>query len=218
MPLSLPRKSLPCVAIQRVDHLAVRTGGEVIRAGRAQFAVVVDLAVHRQRQCTVTRTQRLRAAGRIDDGQALVHQDHPGVHEHPAPVRPAMALALRQLQRQPAQRDQVVARLQVEHSKDRTHLISPLRASLVARVEKQASVPALFTTARYFRPCAQNDEGPLWAGLRRAFNENLLLRAGPPTVGVIVRAIIVVAGQHDAQRRKRDWGQKVGCDGMHVPT
>src|SRR5690242_1572755 len=109
------------LAIQRVDHLAVRSGGEFVAAGRTQFAVVVDLAVHRQRQRAVARTQRLRAAGRVDDGQPLVHQDHPGVDEHPAPVRPAMTLALRQFQRLPAERGQVVARLQVEYSEYRAH-------------------------------------------------------------------------------------------------
>ena len=66
---------------------------------------------------------------------------------------------------------------------------------------------ALFRKARLFPTCAQNDEGPLLAGLRRVFNKDLLLRAGPPTVGVIVRAIIVVAGQHKAPRGKR--GERV---------
>ncbi|MET4567836.1 hypothetical protein [Rhodanobacter soli] len=64
----------------------------------------------------------------------------------------------------------------------------------------------------------RNDEGPHWAGLRRVFNENLLLRAGPPTVGVIVRAIIVVAGQHEALRGKRSGFREAGDNGMHGRT
>ena len=109
------------VAVQRIDHLAVRAGGEVVGARGAQLAVVVDLAVHRQRQRAVARAQRLRTAGRVDDGQPLVHQDRTGVDEHPAPVRPAMAQALRQLQRLPPQAGQIVTRLQIEHSENRTH-------------------------------------------------------------------------------------------------
>src|SRR5690606_15989661 len=55
-------------------------------------------------------------------GQALVHQDRPFVHVHAAPVGAAVALALRQVQRLPAQALQVIARLQAEDAEDRTHV------------------------------------------------------------------------------------------------
>ncbi|WP_426702997.1 hypothetical protein ACPPVV_08400 [Rhodanobacter sp. Col0626] len=62
-------------------------------------------------------------------------------------------------------------------------------------------------------------EGPHWAGLRRvSFRGDLLLRAGPPEVGVIIRAIIVVAGQHEALRGKRSKVAEAGGDEMHGPT
>ncbi len=77
--------------------------------------MVVDFTIHRQRQFAVARTQRLRAAGRVDDGESLMHQDHPGIDEYAAPVRSAMSLALRQFQRLAAQRSQVVAGLQIEY-------------------------------------------------------------------------------------------------------
>jgi len=109
------------LAIERVDHLAVRAGGEVVGAGRAQLAVVVDLAVHRQRERAVARQQGLRAAGRIDDGQALMDQDGAIVDVDAAPVRAAMTLTLRELQRQPAQGGKIIARGEVEDAEDRTH-------------------------------------------------------------------------------------------------
>ena len=90
-----------------------------------QLAVVVDLAVDRQHQLAVGRTQRLRAAGRIDDGQALVDEDRAVVQVHAAPVGAAMALALRQLQRAPAQGLDVVAGLQAEDAEDGTHGRTP---------------------------------------------------------------------------------------------
>jgi hypothetical protein len=46
----------------------------------------------------------------------------------------------------------------------------------------------------------------------------LKLRVGPPEVGVIVRAIIVVAGQHEAPRGKRSEVHGAGGDGMHERT
>src|SRR5690606_39432801 len=70
-------RSRRVLAVQRVDHLAVGGGPERVRLAQfvLQQGVVVDLAVHRQRQFAILRQQRLRAAGRVDDGQALVHQD-----------------------------------------------------------------------------------------------------------------------------------------------
>lgn len=91
-------------AIQRIDHLAIGAGLEGVRLQQfgLEFAMVVDLAIDRQRQLPVFGQQRLRAAGRVDDGQALVHQDGPGIDVDAAPVRPAMALPLRTFQCLPA--------------------------------------------------------------------------------------------------------------------
>ena len=110
-------------AIQRVDHLAIGAGQEFVGLLQflLQFAVVVDLAVDGQRQFAIGRTQRLRTTGRIDDGQALVHQDRALIDVHAAPVGAAMALALRKLERLPSQALQVVARLQAEDAEDGTH-------------------------------------------------------------------------------------------------
>jgi hypothetical protein len=82
--------------------------------------VVVDLAVHRQRQLAIGRQQRLRTTGRIDDGQPLMDQQRTFVEVHAAPVRP-VALALRQFQRVAAQGGKIVTGLQAEDSEDRTH-------------------------------------------------------------------------------------------------
>jgi hypothetical protein len=49
----------------------------------------------------------------------------------------------------------------------------------------------------------------------RIFRGDLKLRAGPPTVGVIVRTIIVVAGQQQNSRRKREKVEAAGNGGMH---
>src|SRR5690606_41005431 len=69
----------------------------------------------------IGRPQWLRAAGRVDDRQALVDQDRAVVVMDAAPVRAAVALALRQFQRLPAQGRDVVAGLQPEDAEDRTH-------------------------------------------------------------------------------------------------
>src|SRR6185503_462243 len=51
----------------------------------------------------------------------------------------------------------------------------------------------------------------------RIFRGNLQLRAGPPTVGVIVRAI-VVDGRHEATRGRRGGVRELGGHRGHVPT
>jgi hypothetical protein len=56
----------------------------------------------------------------------------------------------------------------------------------------------------------QKTEGPHWAGLLRVSFGNLKLRVGPPEIGVIVRAIIVVASQHKAPRGRRGGGLEAG--------
>src|SRR3546814_11373438 len=83
--------------------------------------MVVDLAVDRQYQLAVDRTNGLRAACRVDDGEAFMDQDRALVEVHAAPVGAAVALALRQFQRVAAQCGDVVARLQAEDAEDRTH-------------------------------------------------------------------------------------------------
>ncbi len=110
-------------AIQGVDHLAVRVGLELVGLAQAllQLAMVVDLAVHRQRQAAVGRSQRLRAGRHVDDGEALVHQDGPVIGIDAAPVRPAMALPHALRQGLLAQRGQVDAGRNIEDSEDRTH-------------------------------------------------------------------------------------------------
>ncbi|MCW0416460.1 hypothetical protein NB689_002214 [Xanthomonas sacchari] len=141
-------------AVQRVDHLAVRAGleGVWLHELLLQFAMVVDLAVDRQRQLPVVGKQRLRTAGRVDDGQALVDQDRAVVDIHAAPVRAAVALPLRAVQRLPPQRLQVVARLQAEDAEDRTHGKAPDRGVVVAEgrhpgTKKPASADAGFLAA-----------------------------------------------------------------------
>ena len=115
------------LAIQRVDHLAVRGGLERIRLRELalQLAMVVDLPVHRQRELPVIGQQRLRTAGRVDDRQALVNEDRAGVEVHAAPVRPAMALALGAVQRLSSQGLDVVAGLQPEDAEDGAHGVVP---------------------------------------------------------------------------------------------
>ena len=118
--------------VQRVDHFAVGLGLEGIglRQFRLELLVVVDLAVDRQRESAILRQQRLRAAGRIDDGQALMDQDGPFrrttfIDVHPAPVRAAMPLALRAIQRLASQGLDVVAGLQPEDAEDGAHGVVP---------------------------------------------------------------------------------------------
>ena len=116
------------LAVQRIDDLAVRAGLEGVGLPQSglEFAVVVDLAVDRKGQCAILRAQRLRAAGRIDDRQPLVHEDGAGIDMDAAPVGATVALALGQLERLAAQRGQVVARLQAEDAEDRTHAMTLL--------------------------------------------------------------------------------------------
>ena len=127
-------------AIQRIDHLAIGPTLERVRLRQLllKLTVVVYLAVDRQHQRAVRRPQRLRTAGRVDDGQPFVHQDRALVDVHAAPVGATVTLALRQFQCQAPQRADIVAGLQAEDSEDRTHGETPLRIGL-ADVEKQKS-------------------------------------------------------------------------------
>ncbi len=123
-----PLRRRAALAVERVDHLAVRAGLEVVGGGQRclQRLVVVDLAVHRQRQLAIGRQQRLRTTGRIDDGQPFMDQQRTFVEVHAAPVRATVALALRQFQRVAAQGGKIVTGLQAEDSEDRTHGGAPV--------------------------------------------------------------------------------------------
>jgi hypothetical protein len=119
--------------IQRQDDLAVRAGLQRIVGGKLalQRDMVVDLAVDRQYRAAVGADQRLGATGRIDDGQALVRQDHARVLVDAAPVRPAMALPPRAPQRLVAQFR--IRPGNIENAEDRTHAEPPM--------ENQPSAP-----------------------------------------------------------------------------
>src|SRR3546814_10960545 len=69
--------------VERVDHLAIGTGLEVVglRQPGLELAMVVDLAVDRQYQLAVDRTNGLRAACRVDDGEAFMDQARALVEE-----------------------------------------------------------------------------------------------------------------------------------------
>ena len=114
-------------AIQRVDHLAIGLGleGVGLREFGFEGAMVVDLAIDRQRQLAIVRQQRLRATGGIDDGKPFMHQDRAGIQIHPAPIRATMAQAARAFQRFAAQVLAFLARLQVEDSEDGAHSGDP---------------------------------------------------------------------------------------------
>ncbi len=116
------------LAIQRVDHLAIRCGLEriAIRDLEPELAMIVDLAVHRERQPAVAGTQRLCTGGDVDDGEALVHQYGAVIDMHATPVGTAMALARALGQRLFTQRLQIDASRDFEDSQDRTHAGYPL--------------------------------------------------------------------------------------------
>src|SRR5690606_28381629 len=111
------------LAIKRIDDFAVGTGlkGVLLRQSLLEFAVVVDFAVYGEHQFAIGGTDRLRSAGRVDDGEALMHEDGSVVDMHAAPVRSAMPLALGELQREAPQGGQIVASLHTEDAEYRTH-------------------------------------------------------------------------------------------------
>ncbi len=80
--------------VERIDDFAIGVGLEGIRLGESglQFAMIVDLAIDRQGQRAIGRSQWLGAAGRIDDRQPLMGQHRAVIGMHAAPVRAAMAL------------------------------------------------------------------------------------------------------------------------------
>ena len=62
-----------------------------------------------------------------------------------------------------------------------------------------------------YRPSmAIKKEGPHWAGLLRVSFVESELREGPPTVGVIIRAIIVVTREHNRLCGEHIGGQEAG--------
>src|SRR5690606_32091716 len=139
-----------------------------------EFAVVVDLAVDRQHQAAVGRTQRLRTAGRVDDRQPLVDQDRAGVVVDTAPVRATVALQLRQFQRLPPQRLDVVSGLQPEHAENRTHRSrTPGRPGHPGRTRKR---PAPCDAGLHWRRCRKYYARLQPASRTRLFAARLRLR------------------------------------------
>ena len=65
---------------------------------------------------------------------------------------------------------------------------------------------------------AETIKARFWRALIACFRGDLKLREDPPTVGVIVRSIIVVSGQHEAPRGERGAIHGLGGDGMHGLT
>lgn len=111
------------LAVEGADDLAVRLGLEVEGPGEAgaELAVVVDLAVHRERHCAVRGDERLRAARGVDDREALVDEDDAVIGVDPAPVGATVALAAGQLDRVAAQGVPIVVGLETEQGEDGAH-------------------------------------------------------------------------------------------------
>ena len=84
-----------------------------------QLLVVVDLAVDGQYVRALGIVERLCAVARIDDGQALVHQDGLVGAVDAGPVRPAVTQSLGHLQGRFAQGSGVG--LDVQNAENRTH-------------------------------------------------------------------------------------------------
>ena len=76
-PVQLVEKIEAALAVQREDDLAIRRGLKLVGVAqpRRELAMVVDLAVHRQRQHSVGAAKRLSAVFEIDDGQPLVGEN-----------------------------------------------------------------------------------------------------------------------------------------------
>jgi hypothetical protein len=100
-------------------------------------SLIVDLAVDRQHHLAVGAVERLGAVLHVDDRQALVGEDGPLAGEEPAPVRTAVALQSRQLERQLAQRPDV--RAYVEDSQDRAHEKSLYKKGQASRLPHSSS-------------------------------------------------------------------------------
>ncbi|WP_156804202.1 hypothetical protein [Rhodanobacter fulvus] len=79
---------------------------------------------------------------------------------------------------------------------------------LVNVIDGVAGCPARFCRAR-------KQKGPHWAGLL-AYGMKLQLRAGPPMVGVIIRAIIIATDQHTRTRQSGGVDEKTGGLKMHA--
>src|SRR5690606_28698392 len=111
------------LAIKRIDDFAVGTGlkGVLLRQSLLEFAVVVDFAVYGEHQFAIGGTGGWRSAGRVDDGEALMHEHGSVVDTLAAPVRPARRLALGKLPREPSQVGQIVAALHTDDAEYRTH-------------------------------------------------------------------------------------------------
>ena len=181
--------ALGIAGMQRVDHLAIGAAleGVGVLKIRAQFAVVVDLAVDRERQLPVAGEQRLRAASGIDDGQSLVHQQRMGMLVHAAPIGPAMALPCGQREREWPQHGEIAAGTEVDDGKDGTHGRTPCRGD--AAWWSETKKPAL--------------EG----GLQEGWRGEDALTAGPREAGVIA---VIGVGDHACRHRRDVGGEGVG--------
>src|ERR1700733_8291512 len=91
--------------VQGIYHLAIGTCEIGVRVLQfpVQLARIVDLAIDRQHQIAIGRTQRLRSAVRVYNRETFVDEDHVLIKINPAPVRTAMTLPLRALKRLPTQ-------------------------------------------------------------------------------------------------------------------
>jgi len=87
-----------------------------------------------------------------------------------------------------------------------------------AEVNARPWMAGFCSTRTDSRTNQKHKKRPALGGPLSRIRWNLQLRAGPPTVGVIVRAVIVVASQHNASRGERGEVQADGGDGVHVPT
>ncbi|MNC03055.1 hypothetical protein D3C75_504480 [compost metagenome] len=107
--------------VEGEQHLAVGVGLEleVDLEALLEFLVVVDLAVDGQYVSALGVVERLGAIARIDDGQALVHQDGLVGAVDAGPVRPAVTQSLGHLQGRFAQGGGVG--LDVQNAENRTH-------------------------------------------------------------------------------------------------
>ena len=115
------------------DGLAVAVGAEarLVAHARAQLLVVVDLAVHRQRERIVLREERLVARERVHDGEALVRDGGGGavpVVDDVDARAVGAAVADEALQGQRLELEHLERLLAARHGEDAAHLGSDGRA------------------------------------------------------------------------------------------
>ena len=120
--------------VERQDHLAVRTGLELVFPLQllAQFAVIVDLSVHAQHLCPVGADQGLSAGSRVHDRKAFVSQHGRAAAVDTAPVRSAMADGFTHLQGLAAHGFRLPC-LDIENSCDSAHGVKEYFRNLALR-------------------------------------------------------------------------------------